>query len=341
LTLSDAGARLFAMAMRFRANRPLSYALAVGSFLLALGVRFAINDLLPAGFPYLTFFPAVLLTALLGGLLPGVLCAVLSILAAWYWFIAPAHSFALDLQSTVAVLFFVFVLSVDLFIIHVMTIALERVVAGRRSVETLLDNQKGLFQELQHRTANNFSFIAALLSMHRRRAAGHPEVVAAFEDATVRLETMSRVHRRLYDPSSLELPLEGYFRALVTDMLEASGRTGVAIDVSVDAPPIDLNRLQTLSLVVIEIVTNSLKHAFADGRGGRIGIALGPAGSGRLELVVRDDGPGFPAGFDPAATDRLGTRILMGFARTLGGEIDYESGAGAVVRLNFPADPRP
>ena len=329
--------RLFGTAAALRQRPLLGYAIALLAFLAALGVRFAVNGVLPAGFPYLTFFPAVLLTAFFCGTRPGIVTALLSTIAAWYWFIAPAGSFGLDMQSGVAVLFFVAILSADILILHIMHSALADL--GREQARTgeLLEQQKTLFSELQHRTANNMAFISALLSMHRRKAKNQPEVVAAFESASARLDTMARVHRRLYDPTSIDMPVEIYLRELLADVIGSTGREGVEIAVDCEVARLDVNRLTTLSLIVSELAVNSSKHAF-NGPGGRFEVnLLRSPDSATYTLRVRDDGPGFPDGFDPTTSDRLGFRVLNSFARSLNGQMAFRNDGGAVTEITFPA----
>ncbi len=105
------------------------YLLALALSVLALGARFALTGQLPpAGFPFLTFFPAVLLSAYWGGLGPGLLATGLSIISAWYFFMAPEFQFSdLSRPDTVALVFFSVVLLVDCVVIDVMKNALARV----------------------------------------------------------------------------------------------------------------------------------------------------------------------------------------------------------------------
>ncbi len=114
----------------------LRYGGAVALFLAALATRFALIGVLPErGFPFLTFCPAVLLAAFLAGLWPSVLVAVLSIVAAWYFFIDPGHAFLPMTQSdVVALVFFSAVLFVDCIVVHLMNTAL----AQERRTEALL-----------------------------------------------------------------------------------------------------------------------------------------------------------------------------------------------------------
>lgn len=329
------GAALLGPSEWFRRRPVLAFGTGLLAFILALAVRFALNDILPAGFPYLTFFPAVLLTAFFCGTAPGLLVSVLSILSAWFWFIPPVGSFALDGQSAIAVIFFVVILSADILTIHVMNAALRRLREEQERTAALLDRQQTLFEELQHRTANNMAFIGALLSMHKRRVRGQAEAETAFEDAAVRLDAMARIHRRLYDPTNSDLALDAYLVDLLGDVFHSAGRADVEISVRSSIGRLDVNRLITLSLIVSELATNAVKHAFKAGAG-RFSVALEPVGDTYM-LTVRDDGPGYAEGFDPAVSDRLGFRVLSSFARTLEGQLGFHSEGGAITTLTFPA----
>jgi len=85
-----------------RRNPWLGHGFALLAFAAALVARFALDRSLPAGFPYLTFFPAVIITSFVAGTRAGLLCALLSGLAAWFWFIPPFGSFTVDRLSAVA-----------------------------------------------------------------------------------------------------------------------------------------------------------------------------------------------------------------------------------------------
>lgn len=327
---------IFDYASRLRRRRGFGWAFALASFLIALALRFAVAEALPDGFPFLTFFPAVMLTAFLGGTRQGVLCALLSTLAAWYWFIPPAGTFHLDFQGAVALAFFVFIIIVDILIIHLLNDALEEVTLRQQDAQRLADERRTLFQELQHRIANNLAFVSSLLNLHRRRLAGNEEAVTALDDARMRLETMSSVHRRLYDPATSGISLRDTLSGLCEDIVRASGRGNVRCRIEAADVQLPLERIMTLSLVLIEALSNSLKHAFSGERDGIVTVTIAEAGEGRLALTVADDGPGLPPGFDPETSERLGYRIMAGFARTLRGEIEHFTDGGAVTRLVFP-----
>lgn len=318
-------------------RRPLSgYSLALLAFLLAFLLRRALEGDLPPGFPYLTFFPAVILTAFIAGTGPGMVCALLSGLAAWAFFIPPTGLLALSGAKLLAITFFILIVSVDIALIHLMRVAAERLRAERERTAALYEGQRTLFQELQHRVANNMTFVGSLLHLQRRKVLADPAAAAgALDGALQRIDTMSRVHRRLYDPVSVELPVDSYFRELCEDLVQASGVTSVACEVEMPEIRMDITRLMTMSLLVTELVTNSLKHAFAGRAGGRIALSLRPGPDGLMTLAVEDDGNGLPDGFDPSRSRGLGTRIAQGLAGQLGGTLVTTSAAGTTTRITF------
>lgn len=119
-------------------------------FATALAVRFAMAGFLPpSGFPFLTFFPAVMLTALFAGLQVSILVSVLSILAAWYYFIEPIGKFnGLSQADLIALIFFAAVLLVDCVIIHVMTTALKRLNEATRQLRLSESRIRGVLDNL-------------------------------------------------------------------------------------------------------------------------------------------------------------------------------------------------
>lgn len=122
---------------------PARFALAVSLYAVALAARFALEGQLPAeGFPFVTFYPAVLLSVYLAGLLPGLLVTALSVLSAWYFFMEPPGQLAhLSRPDAVALVFFAVVLLVGCIVIEVMNQALRRL---RRTEFQLRITEQGL-----------------------------------------------------------------------------------------------------------------------------------------------------------------------------------------------------
>ena len=324
-----------------RSGPGLRYGVGLLTFVAALLLRWAVDDVLPSGFPYLTFFPAVILTTFVVGLGPGMVTAVLSGLAAWYFFIPPYGTLPVNPSSGVALAFYAVIVAVDIALIHGMQVTLARLREERRRTASLLAAQTTMFHELQHRVANNMQFVSSLLDLQRRSVGRSPEgAMAALEEAGLRLGTMARVHRRLHDPQSGD-DFGRHIEGLCQDMLQATGTLDVTCRVSVGTAPQSPERLLALALLIVEALTNALKHAFVGRDGGVVTIELDavPDHPGQLHLRVIDDGVGLPEGVDVLRLPSLGWKIIQSLAAQLSGQLSYgpADGAGTRIDLRFPA----
>jgi len=311
-------------------------AVALFAFATALALRFGLDEVLPPGFPFLTFFPAVIITAVFCGVWAGSFCAVLCGLAAWYWFIPPS-GFGLEGQSALAMGFYLFIVVVDIALIHVMHRAMHRLRQEKAHSAGMAEQQRTMFEELQHRVANNMAFVASLLNMSRRRIAQDPAAAPlVIDEARARIETMARIHRRLHDPNSVDLAVGVYLDELCRDVLSASGAQGVACTVEAPVMTLDIRTLTALSLFVTEVMTNSIKHAFPEGRPGSIGVRLERRDDSTLELTIADDGIGLAPHSVAKPGHGLGLRIIKALAAQLRGDYAVESVSGTTTRLVFP-----
>lgn len=321
-----------------RARPWLAYGAALLLFAAAFGVRLGVLDAqLGAGFPFLTFFPAIVLAAIVGGRGPGALCAMLSLAAAWYWYLSQRGTVALDLPSIVALLFFVAISLLNVVLIDLLNRTLASQAGSRRAAAALAAQRTVLFQELQHRVANNLAVVGGMLAIEEKRLAHNAEAAQSLHEARRRFELFARLHRRLNDPAHAARPIGEHLRGLCDELLQACAADGVRC--SVDAPEVhfELDRTITLALLVMELVSNALKHAFGPGGSGRIDVVLSAEPQG-WRLCVNDDGRGIAPPAAEAPADRLGMRILHGFAGALRGTLAVRprDGGGTVVELRFP-----
>lgn len=156
------------------------------------------------------------------------------------------------------------------------------------------------------------------------------------DEARARIETMARIHRRLHDPNSVDLAVGVYLDELCRDVLSASGAPGVACTVDAPVMTLDIRTLTALSLFVTEVMTNSIKHAFPEGRGGTIAVRLERRDENRLELTIADDGVGLAPDKVAKPGHGLGLRIIKALGAQLRGEYSVESKDGTTTRLVFP-----
>jgi two-component sensor histidine kinase len=322
-------------------RRWLGYAAAILLSLVALAVRMGIDARMPLGFPYLTFFPAVVLSSFLFGRGPGILSALLCGVAALYFFIPPFRTFQMAHGTGLAVVLYVGVVTVNIVLIDWMQRANARLRQERERGKELAAHAELLFHELQHRVSNNLQMIGSVLSLQRRNVAD-PAAAQALGDAVAKLQTIGRIQRQLYNSDGAHLTLDRFLPDLAQDLVATSGRPG--IECRVDCArglQLEPHAAIPVALIVAEAVANAIEHGFVGRDAGNIVIRVVPDGRW-LELAVIDDGIGPPDGFDAARADSLGLRIARTLAEQLGGQftLTRQAAGGSVTQLRFPIDRR-
>jgi two-component sensor histidine kinase len=309
---------------RWRANPVIGYGIAAAALLISIGLRFVIEPHVTAGLPFITFFPAIILTTFLGGLRPGIAVAVIAGLVAWYFFLPPEFSFELGEKELASLFVFWLIAGMDVTLVHLLNRALDHAhrLAGERAV---------LLDEIQHRVANHLQFLAALFQMQQRDA-DDPAVREALGEALRRVEIVGQIHRRLGNAQRERLDLALAVGDICRHLVDASNRK-VKLEVAVEPVSEAPDRALYICLIIVELVGNSLKYAFPD-RSGTIKVKLETAGP-ELVVAVQDDGIGLPLA---AASSKggFGMRIVQQLAEQLGGTITITSDAGTVCRLIVP-----
>lgn len=317
----------------FRGEGWRGYGLAVAAWGVAFLLRSVLTPWLPPGFPYLTFFPAVVVVAYFAGLRPAILTAALSGLSAWWFWIGPP-GFDMSAATLVALAFFVFVAAVDVFFIVGMDGASRRLAREVERSAALARSRDVLMREVQHRVSNNLQVVSALLSLEARGATDS-KARKALTDAAARTALIAGIQRRLADADGCTAAFEDTARAIVDDALKAAARDDVTVSITSDGGVLSAEEGTPVILIMLECVNNALEHAFA-GRPGHIAIRLADEGSMR-RLDVIDDGAGLPEA-PSAPADSLGLRVITALARQLGGAWTLSPGdPGAVARLTWPA----
>jgi two-component sensor histidine kinase len=313
---------LFA-ARRLRQVWWMRIAIGIAMFAIAFMVRWSIQV---EGFPFITFFPAVLAAGMLGGVGAGAICTVLGLVAARFFFTSPSFYLGLNTATSVVPLaLFALAAGIELLLIGLLNRAIDELWVARERSSTL-------FRELQHRVANNLQFVGALLHLQRKLPLSKD---AALSAAHVRLDIMGRIHRKLYDPTNADRPITEFLRDLCTDLIQSAGANNVTLKVT-DAPlKLSFEKLIPLALMVAEIVTNSLKHAFPDARPGTISVNLVAEPAPLYTLVVADDGIGFSDAKPNGAQEGLGRRVIESLAAQLDAIIASSSDHGARVAITF------
>jgi two-component sensor histidine kinase len=200
-----------------------------------------------------------------------------------------------------------------------------------------------LIRELHHRVKNNLQIITSLLRL-QAKAATDQTVTELLQASERRLDAMAVIHEQLYaSPDFREVRLEQQANLLMTNLFHAFGVgpsriTGqVAVSARPEGGPLVLGVDQAIpaGLILNELISNSLKHAFPSDRSGSIRIEARSNG-GKVELAVIDDGVGVPEDLAARKGKSLGLQIVEILARQLHGTWELKREAGTSFRLSFP-----
>lgn len=231
-------------------------------------------------------------------------------------------------------------LDMMIFVSNQVAMAIERR-RGEESIKGALQEKEVLLREIHHRVKNNLQVISSLLSLQADHVED-PQIVAAFRETQARVRSMSLIHEELYQASNLaRVNFSDYLRRLTGYLANAYGVGGrVRIHMDVRDVLLGVDTAIPLGLIVNELVSNALKHAFPDGRHGEIALWLtrieDEADQHWYELVVQDNGKGFPDNVDYRNTDSLGLQLVQVLSRQLRGHVELSVNGGTRFSLHFP-----
>jgi two-component sensor histidine kinase len=303
------------------------YLLGAGIALLAALLQYRLAPVLD---PFVTFLAAVSLSAFLAGTASAVLTAALGLIFLLEW---PAQG----AQTAVLVGAWAVVAAGHIVVARWFETALGEARAKNSGIEAELNKEKVRFEELQHRVGNHMQVVASILTLQKAKVRADPSsAISALDETRDRVVNMSRVHRRLYDPSAAGKSVREHLQELCGDFVATASRHRVICSVASEVSIADPLRLMTLSLLVGEAINNSMKHAFADDEVGTISVDLKVEGD-LYVIEVHDNGHGLASGFEPLAASGLGFKIMQSLAGQLGGRLEVFNGEGATIRVTFGA----
>ena len=195
-------------------------------------------------------------------------------------------------------------------------IAIKDDITGRKRMEkqiiSSLKEKDTLLREIYHRTKNNMQVICSLLNLQSNNSKDE-RLLNSFREIKNRIKSMSLVHEKLYqskDMSRINLKsyVEDLTRSLFSSYLIDTNK--ILLKITAEDIPLSIDTAVPCGLAINEIISNSLKYAFPDGRGGEIMIDLHSTDNGEIELRIADNGIGMPNDFDLKKTDSLGLQII-------------------------------
>ncbi len=206
-----------------------------------------------------------------------------------------------------------------------------------QSLQHLIREKDGLLREIHHRIKNNLQLVVSLLNLQAGLLTD-PAARTALKESRQRVRTISLIHEQLYRTENRgRVGLYRYLQSLISNIASSFGEKGsrVVIEWDLEEVELPLGKAVPLGLLVNELLTNAIQHAFPDGRPGKIRVSLSRPPDGGIVLAVADDGVGIPAGLDFRKTETLGLQIVTLLAEQLDGRIDLVSEGGTRFRIEF------
>ncbi len=195
-----------------------------------------------------------------------------------------------------------------------------------------------LLKEIHHRVKNNLQVISGLLYLQARRTRDQ-RLVEVLNESSNRVKSVALIHQRLQQSKdTVSVELGEYIRDLTTVLLHSRGRENPVVKLNLDLEKnvlIGIDTAVPCGLIVNELVSNSLKHGFPEGRSGKISISLHTDESDTITLAIRDNGVGLPAGLDIRKADTLGLQLAMSLINQLGATVEAGGSDGTHFVIRF------
>ncbi|MBH8564413.1 PAS domain S-box protein [Nostoc sp. CENA67] len=206
------------------------------------------------------------------------------------------------------------------------------------NLRSALAEKEVLLKEIHHRVKNNLQIVSSLLQL-QSQTLKDPEVIRVFRDSQNRIDSISLIHKNLYtSPNIGHLDVADYIENLATSLLISyqivAGQIG--LETNIDIVHLNVDQAIACGLIINELISNALKHAFPQQQTGQIMINLRNLGNS-IEMIIQDDGVGFPDNLDLSNTDSLGLSLVYDLVtEQLEGSITLESNQGTVFKIQFP-----
>jgi two-component sensor histidine kinase len=207
--------------------------------------------------------------------------------------------------------------------------------AQRKLLESLHEKEV-LLKEVHHRVKNNLQIISSILNLQTGYVGDDPRMLDLLRDSQGRIRSMSFIHESLYQNKNFSsIDLAGYIDGLSRNLMLSYSLSG-KVDLVKDLEPVQLGLDQAIpcGLILNELISNALKHAFPEGRPGLIRIGLRTKDR-TVTIHIADDGKGLPQGFDEARDANLGLELVHTLIGQLDGRIERTTGAGVGYFITF------
>lgn len=204
-------------------------------------------------------------------------------------------------------------------------------------IKKSLEDKDFLLKEIHHRVKNNLQVIHSILSLQSRYV-NSPEIIKVIEESQDRIKSMSFIHEYLYQSNDItKIDMNHYIEKLCEylHLSYSDSNKHIRIKMNSQNLKVDLQTATPCGLIINELVSNSLKHAFNDVKQGEIEITF-TLTQNEYSLIVKDNGKGFPDENNMHSSNSLGIRLIKILTEQLKGEVIFKNTRGAVCEIKFP-----
>jgi PAS domain S-box-containing protein len=209
---------------------------------------------------------------------------------------------------------------------------------SEQQLRTSLNEKEVLLQEVHHRVKNNLQVISSLINMQMRRLKD-PVSRVALDECQNRVQAIALVHEKLYQSRQFtSVPIPEYVRSLARDIFQAASVSPdiVSLELAIEDIALPIDKAIPCGLILNELISNALKHAFPGGRHGSLHIRFEHVDASQLRFTVTDNGVGLPANFDISRCQSVGLLLVNTLATQLAAQLGVDVHGGASFQLTFP-----
>lgn len=215
-------------------------------------------------------------------------------------------------------------------------------ITERKMAETkmmmALDEKVVLLKEIHHRVKNNLQIISSMMNLQSDYIEDE-NLKEVFRESQNRIRSMALIHEKLYQSSNLSsVSFPEYTDVLTSMIFRTYRRANVKLKLDIADVTLDIDHCISLGLIMNELCTNALKHAFLDAKGGRIKISLSQGEDKMCLFVVSDNGVGLRPDFDLDKVSSMGLQLVDSMVTQLDGKITVKGNKGATFKITFPPD---
>ncbi|MEN6554760.1 MAG: histidine kinase dimerization/phosphoacceptor domain -containing protein [Methanobacterium sp.] len=206
---------------------------------------------------------------------------------------------------------------------------------AEEDLKASLKEKEILMKEIHHRAKNNLTIISSLLNLQSRHI-NDKEALGVFRESQNRARSMALIHEKLYRSDDLrKIDFGEYIRSLTIELFNSyRASQGIELNMDISNIDLDINTAVPLALIVNEIVTNSLKYAFPDKKTGNVSVRFAK-NADEMQLIVEDNGIGFPGDLDFRNTNSLGMQLVTSLTDQIKGSIKLERDEGTKFIIDF------